>query len=282
MRLGFTSDLHVDHHPELGARIAARAREQALDALLIAGDVSPRLESLEEALRALADAAPCVAFVAGNHDLWCADARARYLEEIPAVCARAGVRCLHEGPVELPGATLVGQTGWYDYSMRDPAHEEAIPLDAYRRGRWGRLEWTDTRFVRWPGLEDDLAITAWMAERLAGDLARARRDRPIVVVTHMLPFDELAPRRPLPWGFVRGFLGAVSLGEAIIAAAAAGAPVARVVSGHTHFRRTAVVRAGGREIVAETSPIGYPREYRRLGLDHLGEVVAERLQVATC
>jgi predicted MPP superfamily phosphohydrolase len=276
-RIAFTSDIHVDHHAEVIARVAARTRELEADALIVAGDVTPDLGRLAETLRALRDAAPRVAFLAGNHDLWSReggpDSRARYLDVIPGVCARAGVACLHHEAVVLDGASIAGQTGWYDYSLRDPSHESEIALDAYRRGRFGRLVWTDKRFIRWPGLEladgtaDDEALADWMSARLARALLDAPRDRPLVAVTHMLPFGELAPRRPLPWGFVRGFLGAATLGASIAAAVEQGAPVAYVVSGHTHFARRAEVRVNGRTLTAETSPIGYPREYGRFGLD---------------
>ncbi len=279
MRLCFTSDLHVDHHPEVVDAVARAVRAHRADVLVVAGDVSPHLGRLGDALRAFADAAPVVAFVPGNHDLWCAsadeDSRSRYLETLPRLCRDAGVHPLHVEALPVNGAVLVGQTGWYDYSLRDPTYDGAIPLDAYHTGRYGRLQWTDKRFCRWPG--DDEHVTAWMADRLRADLERVSSGRKAVVVTHMLPFDDLAARPPLPWAFVRGFLGATRLGDVILEAARGGVDVARVVAGHTHHARTAHVDAGGRTLVAETSPIGYPREYRRDG--DLARRVADRVRV---
>lgn len=277
MRLAFTSDLHVDHHPEVVDRIACAVRAARADLLVIAGDICARLAAVEAALARLADAAPQVAFVPGNHDLWCddegpGDSRDRYLDLLPALCARAGVACLSAGPLDAGPVTLVGQTGWYDYSLRDPAFEDTVPLAAYRGKRFGRLAWSDPHFIRWPGLDDE-GLTAWMTARLARDLAAAPRAKPVVVVTHMLPFEELAVRGPLPWGFVRGFLGAASLGAAIRAAAADGVAVTRVIAGHTHFARRAAVDG----IPCETSPIGYPREYARAG--DLSARVADRVRV---
>jgi len=281
-RIAFTSDLHVDHHPEVVDLVAARARELAADVLIVAGDVSPSDDRLADALRTLRAGAPRVAFVAGNHDLWCRedgpDSRTRYLEVIPALCEAAGVDCLHDAPLVLDGVTLAGQTGWYDFSLRDEAL--AIPLEAYQRGRFGKLAWSDRRFIRWPDLDDtarghDAALTRWMAERLRQVIVAAPTDRPLVVVTHLLAFDELAPRRPLPWGFVRGFLGSTLLGDAI---ARTTAPIAHVISGHTHFARRAVVTIGGRDVVAETAPIGYPREIVRQAPD-LATHVAARVRI---
>ena len=279
MRLGFTSDLHIDHHPEVVDLVGAQAGRAEVDVLVVAGDLSSRTVSLEEALRRLAQQVSRVAFVPGNHDLWVrdgeADSRARYLELIPALCARAGVTCLSEGPAALAGVTLLGQTGWYDYSFADPTL--GVSLEAYRRGRFGKLLWTDKQMVRWPGVDDE-ALTAWMAERLARDLAAAPRDRPAIVVTHMLPFAELAVSRPLPWGFVRGFLGASILGDVIGAAARSGLEVARVISGHTHFARRAEIAGAAGIVAAETSPIGYPREVARQA-PGLAAHVASRVRV---
>jgi hypothetical protein len=297
MRLAFSSDLHVEHHPSVAALVATRARHLGADVLVIAGDVGGRSSVIEPALAALASGAAKVAYVPGNHDLWCSaaddaaegapvdDSRTRYLETLPAACARAGVQYLPHGALAASGITVLGQTGWYDYSLRDPALAAAVPVSAYRAGRFGRLAWSDRHFVRWPGCDgddgrvDDAALTAWMAERLRADLAAAPRDRPAVVVTHMLPFDGLAARRPLPWGFVRGFLGARALGDAIVDAAAGGLDVALAIAGHTHFARRTAVRAGARLVHAVTAPIGYPREYKKMGFADIAALVEHRVKV---
>ncbi|HKA87705.1 MAG TPA: metallophosphoesterase [Haliangiales bacterium] len=270
--IAFTSDLHVDHHPEVVDLVAERAAGAA--ALIVAGDVSARPEVVAATLERLRGSVAKVAFVPGNHDLWGKDARRRYLDELADACDRAGAEYLPAGPISVDGVTVCGQTGWYDYSFADQAL--GIPREAYEAGRYGPLAWGDKRYFRWPG-SGDAELTAWMVERLARDLSLVPRDRPVWVVTHMLPFVELVARRPAPWGFVNGFLGAAALGEAIAAAAARGVPVARTIAGHTHFRREAVVDLGGRSVVAETSPIGYPREVKMRGTDLVAHV-AERVR----
>jgi calcineurin-like phosphoesterase family protein len=279
VRLAFTSDLHMDHHPEVIDLIAARVAG-AVDVLIVAGDVTPTIERLRAALTHLREFVPRVVYVPGNHDLWCRqgtpDSRERYLEALPDACAGAGADYLPAGPIVLDGVTLVGQTGWYDYSLRDPTLD--VPLAAYERGVLGPLAWSDKQYVVWPGV-DDGALTELMSTRLRENLAEAPRDRPVWVVTHMLPFAELVARRPLPWGFVNGFLGSAALGDVIVAAAEAGVPVARAISGHTHFRRETMVAAGGRTFLAETSPIGYPREIARQGAGSLAAHVADRVPI---
>ena len=103
MRVALTSDLHVEHHPDVIPLVAERVRELAPDVLIVAGDVSPTVTMLESALQALKQAAPRLVFVPGNHDLWCGregspTSRERYETIIPAACARitSRHRCAHE------------------------------------------------------------------------------------------------------------------------------------------------------------------------------------------
>jgi 3',5'-cyclic AMP phosphodiesterase CpdA len=281
MRLALTSDLHVEHHPEVIPLVAERVRALAPEVLIVAGDVSPRLETLEEALAALRQAAPRVLFVPGNHDLWMLpgtpSSRARYEVEIPALCARAGVDALGQAPVEIGGVVFAGVTGWYDYSLRNQALDGTFTLDDYRRGAWGRLRWNDTARVVWPGDEGaewtPSEICDHQVALLEQQLAAAGA-RPTVVVTHHLPFAGLVTSRgELPWDFINGFMGSARLGQAMCRAA----NVRLGVCGHTHFRKRVDVEGAGGRFSVETSPVGYPREYARyLGLT-LPAHVADRV-----
>lgn len=278
MNIAFTSDLHIDHHPEVIEHIARQSVAARVDVLILAGDVSSEIETLARVLAYFRAHVPRVVYVPGNHDLWSLngtpDSRTRYLELFPELCAKLAVDYLPGGPVVLDDLSLVGQTGWYDYSLRDPGLDGEVPLAAYERGSFGPLSWSDRRYMVWPGV-DDRALTALMAERLRADLAVTPRDRPAWVITHMLPFAELVARKPLPWGFVGGFLGAAVLGDEIRRAAAEGLDVRRAICGHTHFRREA--RIDG--FTAETSPIGYPREILMIGAPSLEAHVRQRLRI---
>jgi len=264
VRLALTSDLHVEHHPEVVDLVAERMRELAPDVAVVAGDVSHDVATLEDALRRIARAVPALAFVPGNHDLWCSDgenSRARYLDRLPEACRRAGAHPLTDGALTVSGVTLVGETGWFDFTLRNRALDDTFPIDAYRNGAWGRLRWNDRFHVRFPGDDgaplDDESLAAWMASRLARKLAAC--DCPTVVVTHHLPFAELvATRGMVPWDFLNGFIGSARLGEAI----AACPRVVAALAGHTHLRRSARVAGAGGPIACEVSPVGYPREYR--------------------
>jgi hypothetical protein len=281
VRIALTSDLHVDHHPEVVALIAARLRELEPDVVVVAGDVSEDLDKVGWALAGLCRQTaqpPRLLFIPGNHDLWMegeggADSRARYEELLPAKVREAGGECLGRTPVTIGGFHFVGVTGWYDFSLR--RMDLPCTLEDYRRGVYGRLRWNDVHRVRWAGCATPEEICGEMVASLEEQL---RVEGPKIVVTHHLPFAELVtsfrdlPLPPdvaeIPWDFLNGFMGSSRLGDAIARAK----DVKVGMSGHTHFRKSAVV-AG---IPWEVSPIGYPREYRRMGRD-LETRVAERV-----
>jgi 3',5'-cyclic AMP phosphodiesterase CpdA len=279
VRLVLTSDLHVDHHPEVVELVAQRVRRLEPEVLVVAGDVSGDAARIEETLARLRPDSARMLFVPGNHDLWMgpdgADSRARYEEILPARVRAAGGDCLGGDAVEIGGALFCGVTGWYDYSFR--REDLPISLDDYERGAFGKLRWNDVGRVVWPGLPTAVEICRAQVASLERQLAAPG---PKIVVTHHLPFAELVTsfsafkdRMPegiaeLPWDFLNAFMGSARLGEAIARAGG----VRLVCAGHTHFRKSLVV--GG--IPVEVSPVGYPREYRRAGLD-LAARVEERV-----
>jgi len=268
--------------------VAQRVRASKVDVLIVAGDVSSDLASLERALGGLRETARQAVFVPGNHDLWCGrdspSSRARYEEAIPRAARDAGFHPLGAEPVTIDGVAFAGVTGWYDYTLRNPEMDGTFTLDDYRRGAWGRLRWNDKARIVWPGDDgaplDDAAIcdaqVASLERQLAAceAMARAERVRATVVVTHHLAFRELVTSRgELPWDFLNGFMGSARLGDAIRRA-----PSVRLAcAGHTHFRKQATVEGAAGPIRVEVSPVGYPREYARvLGLT-LAARVADRV-----
>jgi hypothetical protein len=290
MRLCLTSDLHVEHHPDVIPLVVERARLLKPDVLIVAGDVSSKLETLEAALTTLRAAAPRVLFVPGNHDLWMLPggptSRVRYEEAIPAACARAGVDAIGNAPFTIDGVVFCGVTGWYDYSLRNRELDDTFKRQDYERGAWGRLRWNDTVRVSWPGDDgaelDAPAICDAQVHLLERQLADAGT-QPTVVVTHHLAFHGLVtsyahiPNAPpggeKPWDFINGFMGSERLGAAMLRAA----NVRHAVAGHTHFRKRVDVDGRAGRFTAETSPVGYPREYAKYGGLTLAERVADRV-----
>ncbi len=282
MRVAVTSDLHVDHHPQVPALLAEVIRRMEADVLVVAGDLTADAEVLEQTLSVLRPAAREAVFIPGNHDLWCrageASSRERYERILPARARSAGFHApfADEVPPTLFGHRFVGVTGWYDYSLRTHAHDGELTRRHYEAGHYGLLRWNDKRAVRWPDdhgeLLDDPAICDGQVHALRAQLA-AIGDEAAVVVTHHLAFRSLVTEKGIAqWDFLNGFMGAERLGEAIRAAPG----VKLAIAGHTHFQKDATILTDGRTLCALTSPLGYPREYRRAG-QTLEQRVAERV-----
>ncbi len=277
MKVALTSDLHVDHHPEVAAlvlaEILARTDGAGADLVIIAGDLTHQEDRLEQALTTLRPAGRAAVFVAGNHDLWvkkdasAPTSRDRYERTVPARARSAGFHSLGFDSLTVDGYRVLGVTGWYDYTLRNRELDNVFSMDDYRRGSWGRLRWNDKLHVVWPGddgdLLDDVAICESQIRALEQQLAEAP-SVPTIVVTHHLPFQELTTSKgEPPWDFLNGFMGSARLGEAIL-----GTPGVRLaVAGHTHFRKSAMVDGVAGPVRAEISPVGYPREYRRAAQD---------------
>ncbi len=282
MRIALTSDIHLEHHPQVIALIAERARRLEADVLIVAGDVSADLDALERALAELRPSAKRALFVPGNHDLWCLQntpsSRERYDAAVPARARAAGFEPLGHAPVAVDGVKFCGVTGWYDYSLRNRELDGTFSLDDYKRGAWGRLRWNDKARVTWPGDDgtelDDPQICDGQVALLEQQLAECA-GAPTVVVTHHLPFAELVTSKgEPPWDFLNGFMGSARLGDAIRRAPG----VKLACAGHTHFRKRAVVHGASGPIRLEVSPVGYPREYKRAGIDLVARV-ADRVSL---
>jgi predicted phosphodiesterase len=123
MRLAALSDLH---HPESGvdlAGLAAQARAQNVDAVVLVGDAVSQFHPplLSEVFAALREAAPIRAYVPGNHELWRKEGSAGHVygRALPALCEAEGWHYLDSGPLVVKDVALVGNIGWYDGSLTD-------------------------------------------------------------------------------------------------------------------------------------------------------------------
>jgi predicted phosphohydrolase len=120
MRLGFATDIHLDHLEGEKAnsqrQLAGREIARGLDALVIGGDIS-KGPLLKEHFGAFCRGAGIpVYFVLGNHDFWDTSA-----ETVRATAAGFPGFLDAVGVVELtPTTALVGRTGWYDTLAGNP------------------------------------------------------------------------------------------------------------------------------------------------------------------
>jgi len=262
MKIAFTSDLHVDiskaNHDLVDALVEHLA-EVAPDIFIICGDISPSLDELARTLGRFKPVAARKLMVTGNHDIWVdsrnqlkkgVDSSMKYRELIPRACVEDGFDYLAEEPVVIDGVGFAGCMGWYDYSLRNPAYDGEIDPKDFEAGMFRGYMWNDKRHAWWlrrPGqkLFDlksrtvcrcDGDICREMATHLDLQLDQLQLDgvRPVVVVTHFVPFKEmLSYRDTLPDDFFAAYAGSTALGDVICAHL----DVTHALSGHTHRAR---------------------------------------------
>ena len=256
MRIGLISDLHVDlngSEPQaLAGHLAAAAERQAVELLLIAGDLSNRWDlSLRTLEQIRGRTGLPVLFVPGNHDLWNEAPGHPFGEGWGARDSHEALKAfpgnLARGPVELPkGWTAVGAMGWYDFGFGHPRYS----TEDFERMRYGERLWQDRVNARWdrPTREVHREFLAGLEEQLSG-----LRGRRLILATHVVPVAEFTVRPPdAAWEYLNAFLGSPEYGELAVRH---GVEIA--VCGHVHYRRRH--RAGRTLFLA--SCLGYAHEW---------------------
>lgn len=187
-RLWAVSDIHVDY-PENMAWIQALSRTAYQgDTLILAGDVSDDLPTLEAALRCLQQRFAQVVFVPGNHELWVRrqsrlDSPGKF-QHILALCAALGVATT---PVKIAGALwIVPLFSWY-VRPEEGADSLYVPKASEKPAL---TRWSDDFFTRWPA--------GWCGRHIADyffalNIPHLHRhyDAPIVSCSHFLPRTDL-------------------------------------------------------------------------------------------
>lgn len=120
------SDLHVDYEQNLDwLKMKSESTLTESDLVIVAGDVSHRLQRIRSALKAIQDTGCRVVFVPGNHEAWDEKCSYRKLELVRNLCQDIGV---------LVDPTLITSLdkplwilpliSWYDGSLEIPGCED--------------------------------------------------------------------------------------------------------------------------------------------------------------
>jgi predicted phosphodiesterase len=256
MKLLAISDLHVGYD-ENRRVVEELAPSRSEDWLILAGDISERIEDLEFVLKTLAPSFGRLVWVPGNHELWTVPGgrrgRAKY-EEAVAVC-REYRALTPEDPYQVfdpAGAAhlVIPLFTLYDYSFGPPGMS---PDEALTWARAEGIECADEHFLHpdpYPSRQ------AWCAARCAESEARmaaalASHDGPTVLVAHFPLRRELAhlpliPRFRIWCGTERTRDWAQRFRASV------------VVYGHLHMRGTRWLDG----VRFEEVSLGYPRQWR--------------------
>ena len=244
MRIGILSDIHVDLN---GSRavidgLLQAMHSNAVDAMLIAGDVSSNYQVTLDTLEELQERSGTrLLFVPGNHDIW--------NESHPGLTAWQAYRALERftgnlttGAQELGSWTFVGDLGWYDYAYGGSQYTR----EDFDRMQIGERVWQDGIKAAWDRhtlemhrtfhqkLDSQLRKLSSAADPAANPESGGRK---IILVTHVLPRREFTVQRPDPqWIYLNAFLGSPEYGELALRYG-----VCYSICGHVHYRKQLTV-----------------------------------------
>ena len=229
MRIAAVSDLHVDVNEDYAVfdalkKILVLAKA---DMLLIAGDISECCDTTICWIKDFESIAKIpVYYVPDNHDLWRCGGLGN--DEIYSMYL-ADPRCLCGKSIPLGRSwAVVGDAGWYDYTLSPLASENA-DFDSMTYG--GRT-WQDKLKNSWSS--DNKGRTRMMLGSLERALSLSA-GKNIIAVTHMLVnYDLIVRGRGREWDYFNAFLGSQEFGKLFMRYS-----VKHSISGHVHFRKEA-------------------------------------------
>jgi Icc-related predicted phosphoesterase len=246
MRVFALSDIHIDHAVNARWIKNLSAADYTADLLILAGDVTDILKSLEWCLGLLAARFRKVLFVPGNHDLWVMrdqeeKTSLKKFDQIAAIADSAGVSM---SPLHWSGLSIYPLLGWYDYSFGEPS-------------TLLKAAWMDYRACRWPSGFDERRITQHFASLNETHIARSEgaltehANQTVITFSHFLPRKDVVPPG-------RGLLDPV-LGSAGLDHQLRRCKPSLHVFGHSHVNRTLTIDG----VTYVNNAFGYPDETLR-------------------
>lgn len=232
MKIGFISDIHIDINKKYNIleEISERIKEENVDVVVIAGDISEDAETTIKSVEKLEELSDSlVYYVPGNHDLWSND-----LTELPTSTIyekyKNDTRCLVDNPVLLKGEkgtfALIGDVGWYDYSFGSPEFDASD----FERMNYGNRSFNDV--VRNSWTKDNRGRSEYFLNKLE-DQMQQHKEFPMIMVTHMLPISEFTVSgAEKNWNYFNAFMGTSRLQKLYEKYG-----VKYAVCGHVHYRK---------------------------------------------
>jgi predicted phosphodiesterase len=196
-RVWAISDIHTDIKPNRAWLYALSKTAYLRDTLILAGDVSDRLETLRDTLTYLRSLFAAVCYVPGNHELWVR--RGEYPDSIAKfwqvrhLCDTLGI---HTQPLKL--STTSGHGVWIVplFSWYMQPEEGAGSLFMEKPGEDPTLSmWSDHHFTRWPPMVAAPTVADFFLQLNERQLSR-HYDVPVISFSHFLPRTELIYSTP--------------------------------------------------------------------------------------
>jgi Calcineurin-like phosphoesterase len=179
MRILAVSDLHTDFHENKMLLEQLPDVTAQGDVLIVAGDISDRLDTLQSTLALLRAKFMKVFYVPGNHELWVRKGDHTSIEKFFTVLALCETLDVQTSPEKVAAVWIVPLFSWYEPQF-----------DAENSGDVGALGgWADFYLCKWPvGVEQVCDLFLKMNE------PRLRSyDGPVISFSHFLPRRDLLP-----------------------------------------------------------------------------------------
>ncbi|MBP3040324.1 metallophosphoesterase [Bacillaceae bacterium Marseille-Q3522] len=234
MKCGVISDLHIDGNrntvPEESSFVeilAAKMEKEALDVLLLAGDVSNDYREGINFLEELQNRSSAkVLFVPGNHDYWSKENNVTDTWKIYRAFQK-WEGCISEKPYLLnKDWVVIGNSGWYDHSFGSPDFSEA----EFKKMNYMDRTWQDSIYTNWG--RENAAVHRYFYEKIEAEL-REYAGKNIIMMTHMLTHPYFTV--PMPnelWAYFNAFLGSKEYSNLFEKY-----PICYSIMGHVHYRK---------------------------------------------
>ena len=173
------SDIHVDHKENLKKINDISATDYQNDILILAGDISYRIDRVQQVFALFKERFREVLFVPGNHDLWVRDKSSdNSIEKFYHLMETAAQMGVLTQPAHFGSLSIIPLLGWYDYSFGPPS-EKLCDL------------WVDHKACVWPGGLDEAGVTDFFLEKNQAHLKI--KNKFIITFSHFLPRVDIMP-----------------------------------------------------------------------------------------
>lgn len=206
MRVFALSDVHIDYQENRLWLEGLSNHDYQQDILILAGDLSDRIELIDNCFKSLSAKFYRVLFVAGNHDLWVLrDKVDDSVEKFHLVNKVAQDHGIGLDLFEHKGVIFAPFLSWYDYSFGDPCQKL-------------KMLWMDFRQCKWPNDMDDKQITNYFLQQNSQMIHSFSNpnDAKVISFSHFLPRIDLMPIYiPQMYRYIYPALGCAGLDKQI-------------------------------------------------------------------
>jgi hypothetical protein len=178
MRVFATSDLHTDYKENFLWLSELSDTAYRDDALIVAGDISDRLEVIRATLRLLRPKFRHVLFTPGNHELWVRNAELDSIDKLQQVLQLCEKMDVATKPLRLEGLWIVPLFSWYDGVFESESSNERA-----------QQAWADFHLCKWP--EDVKPLPDYFLGLNEPHLKLY--DAPVITFSHFIPRADLLP-----------------------------------------------------------------------------------------